>query len=191
MLRLTIQKELKAILLSPKFVVTLAICSVLILLSVYIGIQEYRQNLAQYQTATKLADQSLKESTSWADIDDRVFRRPEPLQIFSSGLNFDIGRWSEISQQELVKIRNSAYSDDPIFAVFRHLDFSIIVQVVLSLLAILFTFDAVSGELLDDARRAEGAVLGAARQWQVVGPAIEEARAIGGAGARRDASAFI
>ncbi|HSG99284.1 MAG TPA: ABC transporter permease subunit, partial [candidate division Zixibacteria bacterium] len=67
-------------------------------------------------------------------------------QIFVSGLNNDIGRWSDISTENGVKLRHSHYSDDPIFAVFRHVDFTFIVQVVLSLFAFLFTYDAVCGE---------------------------------------------
>jgi len=53
---------------------------------------------------------------------------------------------SSINEWEQVKLRNSPYSDDPVFATFRYLDFSFIVQVVLSLLAIMFTYDAVNGE---------------------------------------------
>ena len=57
MLRTIIEKELKAILLSPKFVVTFAACSLLIILSVFVGIQEYRAMVRQYETATQLAEQ--------------------------------------------------------------------------------------------------------------------------------------
>ena len=42
MLSTLVIKELKAILLSPKFAATFAVASVLILLSVFIGIREYR-----------------------------------------------------------------------------------------------------------------------------------------------------
>jgi len=40
----------------------------------------------------------------------------------------------------------SIYSSDPLFAFFRFLDFSFVFQIVVSLLAILFTYDRISGE---------------------------------------------
>ena len=44
------EKELKAILLSPKFVATFGVCTILILLSVFVGIKEYGASRAQYET---------------------------------------------------------------------------------------------------------------------------------------------
>jgi len=141
-----VRKELKSIILSPKFAVTLAVCSILMLLSVYIGIQEYQQAMTGYETGVKLADQRMQERTSFHAVIDKTYRRPAPMMIFASGLSYDIGRWSEVSSHETVKLKNSAYSDDPIFAVFRFIDFVFIVQIIFSLLAILFTYDAINGE---------------------------------------------
>lgn len=146
MLSVLIEKELKSILQSPKFVATFAVCSLLILLSIFIGINEYRSSVAQYETASSWADQQIAEATSFRDLPTRVYRQPDPMQIFVSGVNFDIGRLSEISVEQDIKLEQSAYSDDPIFAVFRSIDFTFIVQVVLSLFAIVFTYDAINGE---------------------------------------------
>lgn len=146
MLFTLIQKELKSIILSPKFAVTFGICAFLILLSVFTGISEYRAAVDGWETNVRLADDQVRETNNWSHMSYRAMRKPEPLMVFVSGLSSDIGRWSRISGQEGVKLRNSAYSDDPIFAVFRMIDFAFIVQIVLSLLAILFTYDAVSGE---------------------------------------------
>jgi ABC-type transport system involved in multi-copper enzyme maturation permease subunit len=139
-------KELKSITLSPKFSVTFAVCSLLILLSVYAGVQEYHAARAGYETAVQLAEDQAREASNWSHFSYTVLRQPDPMSVFVSGLSSDIGRWSDIQQSEAVKLRHSAYSDDPLFAVFRMVDFALIVQVVLSLLAILFTYDAVSGE---------------------------------------------
>ena len=141
-----VQKELKAISTSPKFVATFLVCSFLMIISVFIGINEYKQTVTQYETVHQLADEGLNRTTNWRSISYREHRQPSPLQIFSSGLAYDIGRWSDIDANSTVKMKHSIYSDDPIFAVFRVLDFTFIVQIVFSLLAILFTFDAINGE---------------------------------------------
>jgi ABC-type transport system involved in multi-copper enzyme maturation permease subunit len=146
MLSLIIIKELKSILLSPKFPATFGACSILILLSVFVGIREYKAAAAQTASTRQLVEQEQREATSWANIENRVFREPDPMQVFVAGLHNDIGRLSDISSTEAVKLAHSVYSDDPIFAVFRFIDFAFIVQVVLSLFAVLFTYDAVNGE---------------------------------------------
>ncbi len=145
---LLIEKELKNLLLSPKFVATFAACTVLILVSVFAGIVEYRSGMTQYTAATALVSQELSESSSWQQAGgrQRVYRRPEVMQIFASGVHFDIGRFSVISSWQDVQLQQSTYSIEPIFAVFRAIDFVFIVQVVLSLLTIVFAYDLVSGE---------------------------------------------
>jgi len=139
-------KELKSILVSPRFPVTFAVSAVLILLSVFMGIREYRASLDQYHAADELVRQEMREARSWMGLANRVYREPDPMQIFVSGVHNDVGRLSRISTWEPVKLSSSAYSDDPLFAVFRFIDFSFIVQVVLTLFAILFTYDSINGE---------------------------------------------
>ncbi len=146
MLGLLIRKELRAIIQSPKFVGSFAVCSVLILLSVFTGVKEYQAAQNQYDAAGRLVDQEMRSTGAWGELETRVYRRPDPMQIFVSGLSYDIGRWSAINSEEGVKLRHSAYSDDPIFAVFRFVDFAFIVMFVMSLMAIQFTYDAINGE---------------------------------------------
>ncbi len=146
MLKTLIIKEFKNILLSPKFTATFITASVLILLSVFIGLTEYNIKKTQYETGKKMASQQLSERTHWGGVNTEVFRQPNPMQIFVSGVSNDIGRFSTIHDTDPVKLRKSMYSDDPVFAVFRSIDLAFIIQVVLSLLAILFTYDSVNGE---------------------------------------------
>ncbi len=146
MFSVIVEKELKSIVMSPKFAATFGVCSILILLSVFIGIREYENSMTQYETINRMTEEEMREQSAWQSVYDRVARRPDPMQIFVSGVSYDIGRKSLISPHDPVELEYSNYSDDPIFALFRFLDFSFIVQVVLSLFAILFTFDAINGE---------------------------------------------
>lgn len=141
-----VMKELKGILLSQKFALTFGVVSVLILMSIIAGISEYTAGARQYDTAVQLAEQELREASNWMSISSRALRPPDPLLVFVSGVHNDIGRLSAINGHEPVKLMHSLYADDPIFAVFRSLDLVFIVQVVLSLFAILFTYDAITGE---------------------------------------------
>lgn len=146
MFKLLVERELKSILYSPKFTATFGVCALLIILSVFAGVREYDAAVRQHDAAATLVDQELREATSWLGLSNRVYRAPDPMQIFVSGVHNDIGRFSLVSGFRDVKLRQSPYSIDPIFAVFRYLDFTLIVQVVLSLFAILFAYNAISGE---------------------------------------------
>jgi len=146
MFGIMVRKELKAILLSPKFPATFAVCAGLMLLSVIIGVQEYNAAMRQYETARQLNEQEMREQPTWMSANGQAYRRPDVMQVFVTGTNNDIGRYSRISSFQPAKLQNSSYSDDPIFAVFRSVDFAFIVQIVLSLFAILFSYDAINGE---------------------------------------------
>ncbi|MBN2416186.1 ABC transporter permease subunit [bacterium] len=146
MFRTLLEKELKNVLFGPKFPGTFIICSLLILVSIIIGIQDYKASVRSYDAAIRLEDQVLSERYSWRSLGTRVYRKPDPMHIFVSGVTHDIGRFSPVSEMESVRLQRSHYSEDPIFAVFRFFDLSFIYQVVLSLFAVLFTFNAVNGE---------------------------------------------
>ncbi|MBU8923019.1 MAG: ABC transporter permease subunit [Bacteroidales bacterium] len=146
MFRILVLKELKVYFTSPKFISTFIACSILIILSVMVGIQDYKNDVKRYDTARQLERQVLEERTSWAYIGTRAFITPDPMRIFVSGITNDIGRFSDVSATEQVTLRSSTYSNDPIFAVFRLLDLNFIFLIVLSLFAILFTYDSINGE---------------------------------------------
>ena len=146
MLLTLIEKEWKSVLLSPKFALTFAVTAVLILLSIGIGIREYRAFEAQQAAAQRLLAAEHLEETSWTGLATRVFRAGDPLQIFAGGVHNDVGRLARISPRADARLDQSIYSDDTILAVFRAFDLSLVVQAVLSLFAILFTYDAINGE---------------------------------------------
>ena len=136
MIGVIIRKELRAALVSPKFVASFGVCALLMLLSTFVGIREFQASREQYEAAQRLNEQEMREQTAWGRLGTRVFRAPDPLQIFASGLQNDIGRWSSVDAFNPVKLKNSVYSDDPVFAVFRFIDLAFIVQIVLTLMAL-------------------------------------------------------
>ncbi|TNE69982.1 DUF3526 domain-containing protein [bacterium] len=146
MLSTLIQKEIRALLLSPKFSLTLVACSVLILLSIYTGINEYKASMRLYETASQIESTNFQEARNLMSAQAMVHRQPNPIQIFSTGIHFDVGRLANIARWYDPNFTRSIYSETPVFALFRMLDLSFIFQVILTLFAVLFTYDAISGE---------------------------------------------
>jgi ABC-type transport system involved in multi-copper enzyme maturation permease subunit len=138
--------ELKNIILTPKFYSSFLVITILILLSVFLGIRNYQDSVKQYETVTKLSNQEMRERSDWMGLSAKMHRKPDPMQIFASGVNDDIGRYSNVNSFNPVKLIHSNYSDNPVYAIFRFIDFAFIVTIILSLFVIIFTYDAINGE---------------------------------------------
>ncbi len=147
MIKTIIYKELLEHLQTRKFVWTFAVCSILILVSFYIGAANYEINLDKYNAAKAENLRQFSGLTDWLQVTGHhVFLPPSPLESIITGVSNDIGRTSEIYSQGELTSSDSRYSNDPLFAVFRFLDLTYIFQIILSIFAILFTYDAVNGE---------------------------------------------
>jgi ABC-type transport system involved in multi-copper enzyme maturation permease subunit len=147
MIKLIIEKELREIVGSMKFAVTFAVSSLLLLLTFYVGARNYQIGTEQYEAAKRENLRKLESLTDWQEVRNfRVFLPPRPISSLVMGVSNDIGRTSEIRGRGEINVRDSRYGNDPVYAVFRFLDLDFIFQIVLSLFAILFAYDAVNGE---------------------------------------------
>ena len=146
MLRFFIEKELKQLILTQRFIWLFLITTILMTLATYIGIQEYQKAAAQFDITTQLSDQNLQEERKYESLHTIIHRKPDPLQALISGIHYDVGRRTVVSKSSSTELNRSPYSDEPLFAVFRILDLSTIVQLVLTLFALLLSYNAVSGE---------------------------------------------
>jgi ABC-type transport system involved in multi-copper enzyme maturation permease subunit len=149
MLRDIIKKEIQDTIMSPRFVFTFLLCTILILLSVYTGINNYQAELKEHSAAVALNRKSLESQQSYgqlAGMGTKINRRPQVLSTIVSGIWEAVGRVAQVNIAYDPSMIESKYSSNPIFAVFGPLDLSFIVKIVLSLFAILFTYDAIVGE---------------------------------------------
>lgn len=146
MLKLLITKELKQIILSNKFAYSFGICSLLVLLTFYVGARNYTVSRDQYNAAVQENIRGMDGITDWRMIDHRIFLPPQPLASLVAGVSNDIGRNIEMHGRGELKPEDSKYAEDPIYAAFRFLDLNFLFQVILSLFAILLVYNAVNGE---------------------------------------------
>jgi ABC-type transport system involved in multi-copper enzyme maturation permease subunit len=147
MIKLIIEKELREIIGSTKFAISYGVCALLILLTFYIGARNYQVSTAQYDAAKKENIRQMEGLADWMAVrNHRIFLPPQPLATLVSGISNDIGRTIEVRGRGELTAQDSRYNDEPIYAAFRFLDLDFIFQIVLSLFAILFTYDAINGE---------------------------------------------
>lgn len=74
------------------------------------------------------------------------YRVPSPMMILVRGVEGDAARRANVGYLFYPEYDFSTLNATPLLAVFGMLDFEFLVKIVLSLFALLFTFDAVSGE---------------------------------------------
>ena len=149
MLRDIIKKEILETITSPKFVFTFLLCAVLILLSVYTGITNYRAEQKEYNAAVALNKKNLESQPSYqalAGLGTKINRPPQVLSAIASGIDEAVGRVATVNIAYDPNLVDSKYESNPVFSVFGALDLTFIVKIVLSLFAILFTYDAIVGE---------------------------------------------
>ena len=150
MLMTLIQKEMMHHILSVRFVALLVMCLLLVPLTLSTNYQNYRQNLVNYQEAVKLAN--IEETTVnlkmplEPDLEvSKLILKPTPLSVFANGLAEALPSYLGITRNGVTQGPPALVSASLSY-LLGHLDFLFIVGTVFSLLALLFTFDAVAGE---------------------------------------------
>ncbi|MEE9441898.1 MAG: ABC transporter permease [candidate division Zixibacteria bacterium] len=147
MLKVIIEKEIRDIIGSLKFVISFSVCAVLILLSFYVGATNYKISMEQYEAAKAENLRQMDGLTEWYSIQQhRVFLPPNPLASLVSGVSNDVGRTIEVNHRGELIAQDSKFNEEPIYAVFRFVDLSFIFGVVISLFSILLGYDAICGE---------------------------------------------
>ncbi len=149
MLKDIIKKEILETITSAKFVFTFLLCAILILLSVFTGISNYRSDQKEYSAALALNKKNLESQTSYAtlaQLGTKINKAPQVLGAIASGVDEAVGRVATVNIAYDPNLVDSKYESNPIFSVFGALDLTFIVKIVLSLFAILFTYDAIVGE---------------------------------------------
>jgi ABC-type transport system involved in multi-copper enzyme maturation permease subunit len=151
------QKEFLNNLLSARFVIGFLLCLVLIPFSILINIDDYRDQTGQYKIDRDAADRELAEVRVYSYVKPTVVFRPEPLGIFGKGLSAQVGNQVKIllGTKPLLAAGKTAARDNPFLASFFSVDFVDIAAIIFSLLALLFSYDALTKEKEDGTLRLQ------------------------------------
>ena len=149
MLMTLIQKEIMHHILSVRFVALLLMCALLIPLTLSINYRRYSQNVTDYQESVKRTRTEAKENPPNASDPNvevsKFFLKPTPLSVFANGLEEALPTYLGMTRNG-VRQGSAGVSQASVAYALGNLDFLFIVGTVFSLLALLFTFDAVAGE---------------------------------------------
>ena len=145
MLILLVRKELLEQLLTLRFAMACVICMVVILSSVFVLTKDYKESLADYRTNVVMHKKEVEESNDlvWGGI--KVDKPLNVMQIFLRGVDRKLGATAKVNGFAEAQFE-ADYDRNPITSLFPPIDLLFFIGVVMSLLAIAFSYDAVSGE---------------------------------------------
>ena len=140
------QKELLEDLKSFRFASCFLLCIVLITVSSVVGARDFRNRLRYVVSEEARETEVLQEVRVYSQLKPVAFRKPTPLSVFSQGYERSLGPGMRISHRHIPYVSEHRRSDNPYLEVIPPIDISTVVKVIFSLLAILLSFDAISGE---------------------------------------------
>ncbi|MCY3740943.1 MAG: ABC transporter permease subunit [Candidatus Poribacteria bacterium] len=154
MLLTLIRRELLDNLMTFRFAAAVVIMLLLVVANTVVLIKDYEQRLVDYNTAIKTHQQELLQESktySYAMLGPwgmHVDRPPNPLSIFNTGLDKRLGNKITISHAFTPTIwdADKYAADNPFFNILTSIDIVLIFQGILSLLALIFAYDAIAGE---------------------------------------------
>jgi ABC-type transport system involved in multi-copper enzyme maturation permease subunit len=157
MVFLIARKELRNNLLTSRFAIGLFLCLVLIPFSVLINIDDYRDLMAQYRIDRAAAEKATAEVRVYSALKPIVVFSPEPLGIFGKGLSGQVGNQVKIrlGTKPLLVEGEATARENPFLASFFSVDFVDIATIIFSLLALLFSYDALTREKEDGTLRLQ------------------------------------
>ena len=148
MLRTLIRQELLTHLMSARFFAAVVITLLLVVANAVVLLEDYERRLAKYNQQENAHREKTQEAKTYSTLKLSVERPPNPLSLFSAGLDKRLGSTFDIYHGFVPMISDgSARSLDNTFLnLFSKIDLVLIFQVVLSLMALLFAYDAIAGD---------------------------------------------
>jgi ABC-type transport system involved in multi-copper enzyme maturation permease subunit len=146
MIWLIVKKEFLLSLMTFKFAVGIIVCVVLTAAFVPILAGDYEQRLRTCQENTARDKGELRQVKVYRNIRPTLFRPPCVLSVFSEGLEKRIDASATLELEEAPRLRGAGAQGNPYQSIFPVFDASLIFRIVISVLALLVAYDAISGE---------------------------------------------
>ncbi len=148
MLKTLIGRELLDNLMTFRFAAVLLITLLLVVANTVVLIQDYEQRLESYNDAVKMHDTQLRKAKTYSMMYLFVDRAPNPLSIFNVGLDKRLGNLMGIWHGFVPTLWDAQMhgTDNPFIAFFSSIDIVFVFEVILSLMGLIFAYDAIAGE---------------------------------------------
>lgn len=148
MFRTILFKEIFDHLMRSRFVFAFLLCSVLVVTITALRALDHKEKVANYSASVRVFDELSRDhqQSVYLGIEGvKIARRPEALAILVEGVTDivpDLASVSIISS----RLQEGSTGESPLKRAFETIDYNFIVRLIMSLLALLFSYDAIAGE---------------------------------------------
>ena len=148
MLTTLIRRELLDNLMTFRFVVVFIITLLLVVANTSVLIKDYDRRLASYNSAVKSNQEQLLGRRTYSSGSFDVVRPPNLLSIFNAGLDKRLSNEIFVFNGLVPTLWDGQLhgSTNPLLNLFSSIDIVFIFEVVLSLMSLIFAYDALAGE---------------------------------------------
>ncbi len=148
MIWLIAKKDFLLNLLSVRFIIGFVLCLIVIPFTVIISVDDYTNQVKVYETENKKAENEIKSASVWSYVRPTIVLKPQPLSIFSNGISSNMGNKVKIAfyNYPLFPEGHANTRDNPLLNAFFSIDFAKVVAILISLLALVFSYDAITRE---------------------------------------------
>ncbi len=141
-----VRKEFLGHVLTLRFVVGTVFTLALFVAAGLVLRADYGDRVAAYQEAAGTHREALTRAATYAGLEVEVDRAPAPLSVICQGVDRSLPTSSRFSILDAPTVSGAGSTRNPLLVVLPTLDLTVVVQVVMSLLALVFAYDVVSGE---------------------------------------------
>ena len=143
-----IRRELLAHLLTYRFFVAMVVLLVLVIANTVVLIYDYERRLTLYDKAIQSHHDEVLAAETYSPLHLHADRPPNPLSLFNQGLDKRLGNSVHVNHAFVPTLWDAELHgmDNPFLNLLSSIDLVVVFQVVLSLLALLFAYDAIAGE---------------------------------------------
>jgi ABC-type transport system involved in multi-copper enzyme maturation permease subunit len=128
-----LRKEIAQQMISAKFAVMTLLVIILAALSTVVMVRDYQLRLDNYAILA-------------TDSDTVALRRPVPMSVLVKGLDEQMGRSITVWSIGVLEVGTNQSDANRLFSLFREIDMQFVAQVIMSLAAVIFSFDMISRE---------------------------------------------
>jgi ABC-type transport system involved in multi-copper enzyme maturation permease subunit len=142
MIQRIIFKEFYENLVSVRFAIAFVICMTLVPLATLVSINNYQSKVRVYDVERAEAEENSHPKV-YSYLRPELIKPPEPLSIFSNGINYNVGSKIKIrlGKQPLFTSGTSTVRENPFTNSFLSFDFITVLAIAFSLIGLLFTYD--------------------------------------------------
>ena len=145
------KKDFLLNLLSARFIVGTVLCLLIIPFTILINLNDYSTRLDEYHIQTAEAKNQLEKTRVYSGLRPVIIRPPNPLSLFSNGIDGNVGTRVKVDFGNIPALPEGKASqrDNPFLNSFMSIDFIGIISILISLLALIFSYDVFTRERED------------------------------------------